>query len=75
MDQMQRMSPAQQAMMMEAQADMMHNMMTVCRAKTQKTTHSTGDLDANEKKAMENCLKKFMEAPMHLQSAMAGQQM
>ena len=69
------MSPAQQAMMMEAQADMMHSMMTICRAKTQKLTHTTGDIDATEKKNMENCLRKFMEAPMHLQGAMAGQQM
>ena len=69
------MSQDQERLMMEAQGDMMQMMMSICRAKTQKPSHSSGDIDANEKKAMENCLKKFMEAPMHLQSAMAGQQM
>jgi hypothetical protein len=70
----QRMSQEQERVMMEAQADMMQMMMTVCRNKTQKTSHSSDQISGDERKQFTNCIMKFMEAPLHLQSAMQGQQ-
>lgn len=69
------MSQQQEAMMMEAQGDMMQMMMSVCRNKTQKPAHSSDSISADERKQFTNCIMKFMEAPMHLQQAMQGQQM
>ena len=69
------MSQAQEALMMEAQGDMMQMMMSVCRNKTQKPAHSSDSISADERKQFTNCIMKFMEAPMHLQQAMQGQQM
>ncbi len=65
----------QEQMMMEMQADMMQMMMTVCRNKTQKTTHSQASITDDERKQFTNCVMKFMEAPMHLQQAMSAGQM
>ena len=69
------MSQAQEAMMIEAQGDMMQMMMSVCRNKTQKPAHSSDSISADERKQFTNCIMKFMEAPMHLQQAMQGKQM
>ena len=66
------MSNEQERIMLEAQADVMQMMMNVCRAKTQKTTHSSENVSEDEKRQFSNCIMKFMEAPMHLQQAMQG---
>ena len=66
------MSNEQEKIMLEAQADVMQMMMNVCRAKTQKTTHSSENVSEDEKRQFSNCIMKFMEAPMHLQQAMQG---
>lgn len=55
---------------MEAQAEMMQTMMSVCRAKTQKTTHSSENITVDERKQFTNCVMKFMEAPIHLSAAL-----
>ena len=65
----------QERMMMEMQSDMMQSMMQICRAKTQRPSHSNGDLSADERQQFINCSMKFMEAPLHLQQAMQGQQL
>jgi hypothetical protein len=49
-------------------------MMTICRNKTQKTSHSSDQISADEKKQFTNCIMKFMEAPLHLQQALSGGQ-
>ena len=61
------MSGEQERLMLEAQADMMQLMMSICRNKTQKTAHNTDNISADEKKQFTNCLLKFMEAPIQLQ--------
>lgn len=69
------MTQQQEQIMMEAQAEMMQMMMNTCRAKTTKSSHSSDQISADEKKQFSACVMKFMEAPMHLQAAMQGQQM
>ena len=71
---MRGMNQEQERIMMEAQGDMMQMMMTVCRNKTQKPSHSSADISADEKKQFTNCIMKFMETPMHLAPAMQGGQ-
>ena len=65
----------QERVMMEAQAEMMTMMLTVCRQKTQKTSHSSDKVSDDEKRQFSNCIMKFMEAPLHLQQATQGMQM
>lgn len=60
------MSGEQERLMMEAQGDMMQMMMSVCRSKTQKTSHTADSISADERKQFTNCIMKFMEAPLHL---------
>lgn len=69
------MDPAQERLMMEAQADMMHTMMSICRQKTQKPSHSSDQVSNDERQQFVNCVMKFAEAPMHLNQAMQGGQM
>ena len=70
-----RMNQQQEQIMMEAQAEMMQMMMNTCRSKTTKNSHTNDTITADEKKQFSACVMKFMEAPMHLQAAMQGQQM
>jgi hypothetical protein len=62
---------------MEGNAEMLSGMLNLCREKTLKKAHSTGDLSADEKKQFYNCIVKFFETPNHIMSAlnsMQGQQ-
>jgi len=64
----------QERMAMEANAEMMHMMMTVCRDRTLKKTHNGPELAAQEKTEFQNCLLKFFETPNHIMSAMQSMQ-
>ena len=55
---------------MEANAELMNTMMSVCREQTLKKTHTSSDISDAEKKAFQNCLLKFFETPNHIMSAM-----
>lgn len=59
-----------QQMAMEGNAEMVSNMMKVCRDKTLKKGHSSDQLADAEKTAFNNCVMKFFEAPNHIMSAM-----
>ena len=59
---------------MEANAELMNTMMTVCREQTLKKTHTSPDISDAEKKAFQNCLLKFFETPNHIMSALAASQ-
>lgn len=65
----------EQRLAMEANAELMHTMMTVCREQTLKKTHNSNDIGQDEKKAFQNCLLKFFETPNHIMSAMQSAQM
>ena len=61
----------------EANIALMSKMMSICRDKTLKKSHSSDQLSADEKKSFHNCVLKFFETPNHVMSAlnsMAGQQ-
>lgn len=60
----------QQKLAMEANAELMHTMMTVCREQTLKRSHTSTDISATEKTEFQNCLLKFFETPNHIMSAM-----
>lgn len=62
----------EQRLAMEAQAELMHAMMTVCREQTLKKSHGSTEISANEKKEFQNCLLKFFETPNHIMSALAS---
>ena len=62
----------QEQLMFEMQADMMQMMMSICRNKTQKTTHSTASISDDEKRQFTNCFMKFMETPQVMQKALQG---
>ena len=55
---------------MEGNAEMVSNMMRVCREKTLKKSHSSDQLSETEKTQFNNCIMKFFEAPNHIMSAM-----
>ena len=65
-------SPEFQRIQMEGNADMVSNMMRVCREKTLKKTHSSDQLTDAEKTQFNNCIMKFFEAPNHIMSAMGN---
>ena len=55
---------------MEGNAELVQTMMSVCRERTLKKTHTSGELSANEKKEFQNCILKYFETPNHIMSAM-----
>ena len=63
-------SPELQRISMEGNAEMVSNMMRVCREKTLKKNHSSDQLTETEKTQFNNCIMKFFEAPNHIMSAM-----
>jgi len=63
-------SPEFQRIQMEGNAEMVSNMMRVCREKTLKKSHSSETLTDGEKTQFNNCIMKFFEAPNHIMSAM-----
>ena len=63
-------SPELQRISMEGNAEMVSNMMRVCRDKTLKKNHSSDQLSDAEKTQFNNCIMKFFEAPNHIMSAM-----
>ena len=65
-------SPEFQRIQMEGNADMVSNMMRVCREKTLNKTHSNDQLSDSEKTQFNNCIMKFFEAPNHIMSAMSN---
>ena len=65
-------SPEFQRIQMEGNADMVSNMMRVCREKTLKKSHSSDQLSDAEKTQFNNCIMKFFEAPNHVMSAMGN---
>lgn len=65
-------SPEFQRIQMEGNADMVSNMMRVCREKTLKKSHSSDQLSDAEKTQFNNCIMKFFEAPNHIMSAMGN---
>ena len=65
-------SPEFQRIQMEGNAEMVSNMMRVCREKTLKKSHSSEQLSDAEKTQFNNCIMKFFEAPNHIMSAMQG---
>lgn len=65
----------EQRLAMEANAELMHTMMTVCREQTLKKTHSSNEIADSEKQAFQNCLLKFFETPNHIMSAMQSASM
>lgn len=62
----------QERIAMEGNAELVHTMMTVCRERTLKRTHNTGELSSTEKSEFQNCILKYFEAPNHIMSAMQG---
>jgi len=60
----------QERIAMEGNAELVHTMMTVCRERTLKKTHTGGDLSATEKTEFQNCILKYFETPNHIMSAM-----
>jgi hypothetical protein len=69
------MNQMQEQIMMEAQADMMQLMMSICRNKTQKSSHTSPNISEDERKQFTNCVMKFMETPMHMQKSMQDSQL
>lgn len=63
----------EQRLAMEANAELMHTMMTVCREQTLKKTHNSAEISSTEKSEFQNCLLKFFETPNHIMSAMQAQ--
>ena len=55
---------------MEGNAELVHTMMTVCRERTLKKSHTSAELSATEKTEFQNCILKYFEAPNHIMSAM-----
>ena len=60
----------QERIAMEGNAELVHTMMTVCRERTLKKTHNSGELSSTEKQEFQNCILKYFEAPNHIMSAM-----
>ena len=60
----------QERIAMEGNAELVQTMMSVCRERTLKKTHTSGELSANEKKEFQNCILKYFETPNHIMSAM-----
>ena len=65
-------SPEMQRIQMEGNAEMVSNMMRVCREKTLKKSHASDALSDAEKTQFNNCIMKFFEAPNHIMSAMTS---
>ena len=65
-------SPEFQRIQLEGNAEMVSNMMRVCREKTLKKSHGSDQLSDTEKTQFNNCIMKFFEAPNHVMSAMQG---
>ena len=63
-------NPELQRISMEGNAEMVSNMMRVCREKTLKKSHNSDQLSETEKTQFNNCIMKFFEAPNHIMSAM-----
>ena len=60
----------QERIAMEGNAEPVHTMMTVCRERTLKKTHTSGELSSTEKQEFSNCILKYFETPNHIMSAM-----
>ena len=54
----------------EANIALMSKMLSICREKTIKKSHTTDQLSADEKKQFQNCVLKFFETPNHVMSAL-----
>lgn len=54
---------------MEGNAEMLATMMSICREKTLKKSHTSDQLSADEKKQFGNCIMKFFESPNHILSS------
>lgn len=48
---------------MEAQMQMTLQMITLCKSKCLKASHSAASLSDAESTAIQNCMKKYLEAP------------
>jgi len=59
---------------MEGNAEMLATMMSICRDKTLKKSHTSADLSADEKKQFGNCIMKFFESPNHILSSLNAAQ-
>ena len=60
----------QERIAMEGHAELVHTMMSVCRERTMKRSHTTDSLSATEQKEFQNCIMKYFETPNHIMSAM-----
>ena len=63
----------QQRLALEQQSDMMTSILSLCRDRTVKKSHTSAELSANEKKEFQNCLMKFFETPNHVASVLQKQ--
>ena len=64
----------QERIAMEANAELMHMMMTTCRDRTIEKSHTSNTLSSTEATHFKNCLLKFFETPNHIMSAMQQMQ-
>ena len=49
------------------------HMISMCKEKTLKRTHTAADLSSSEKSALTNCMLKFLEAPQIVMNNMQAQ--
>ena len=60
----------QERIAMEGNAELVHTMMSVCRERTLKRSHTSDQLSPTEQKEFQNCIMKYFETPNHIMSAM-----
>lgn len=60
----------QERIAMEGNAELVHTMMSVCRERTLKRSHTSGELSKTEQQEFQNCILKYFETPNHIMSAM-----
>ena len=60
----------QERIAMEGNAELVHTMMSVCRERTMKRSHTSDSLSQTEQKEFQNCIMKYFETPNHIMSAM-----
>ena len=62
------MNSEEERLAMEMNAELMQTMLSLCRERTIKKSHTSQDLSASEKQEFQNCILKFHEAPNHIMS-------
>jgi len=60
----------QERIAMEGNAELVHTMMSVCRERTLKRSHTSQELSQTEQSEFQNCILKYFETPNHIMSAM-----